>query len=72
MQFDLGPEDRYMVLCTDGIFEFLTNEDILDYVDQKANLGWQTSDIAQGLVSSLCCRAQSCAEITHNLLQQLP
>lgn len=50
VQLDLGEDAKYLVLCSDGIFEFLSNEDIIKYVDQKASIGWMPSDIAKGLV----------------------
>ena len=52
VQLDLGEDAKYLVLCSDGIFEFLSNEDIIKYVDQKAQIGWLPSDIAKGLVRS--------------------
>lgn len=50
MQLELGEDAKFLVLCTDGIFEFMGNEDILSYVEQKASIGWLPSDIAKGLV----------------------
>ncbi len=47
---ELEEDAKFLVLCTDGIFEFMGNEDILRYVEQKAHIGWLPSDIAKGLV----------------------
>ena len=53
MQLELEEDAKFLVLCTDGIFEFMGNEDILRYVEQKAHIGWLPSDIAKGLVHRL-------------------
>ena len=50
MQVTLGPEDKYLVFCSDGIFEFMDNEHILSIVDRQAKSGWTPSDIAKCLV----------------------
>lgn len=28
----LVPEDKYLIVCSDGVFEFLTNEEVIDMV----------------------------------------
>ena len=50
MQVTLGPEDKYLVFCSDGIFEFMDNEHIMSIVDRQAKSGWSPSDIAKCLV----------------------
>ena len=50
MQVTLGPEDKYLVFCSDGIFEFMDNEHIMSIVDRQAKSGWSPSDIAKCVV----------------------
>ena len=57
----LGPGDRYLVLCSDGVFEFMSNEEIIAAVHMLAKRGHKASDIANFLVRhsltpSLLCR----------------
>ena len=52
MQANLQPEDRYMVLCSDGIYEFMSNDDIMAFVHVRAQLGAQPAAIAQQLVNA--------------------
>ena len=45
-----------MVLCSDGIYEFMANDEIMALVHERAQQGSQPSDIAQHLVGpSLHC-----------------
>ena len=46
MQF----QDRYLVLCSDGIFEFMSNLEIIKFVDMMARRGHKPSSIANFLV----------------------
>ena len=32
LQFDLEEEDKFMVIASDGVWEFLSNEQVLDYI----------------------------------------
>jgi len=50
MQVILQPEDCYMVLCSDGIYEFMSNNEIMALVHARAQQGAQPADIAQHLV----------------------
>ena len=50
MQVALTPEDKYLVLCSDGLFEFMDNEYIMSIVHHQAQCGWHPSDIAKCLV----------------------
>ena len=50
VQVVLGVEDRYMVLCSDGIYEFMTNDDIVNLVHAQAEQGALAAQIAQHLV----------------------
>ena len=50
MQVVVQTEDCYMVLCSDGIYEFMTNDEIMALVHERAQQGSQPSDIAQHLV----------------------
>ena len=49
----LHPEDKYLVLCSDGLFEFMNNDYIMSIIHHQATQGWRPSDIAKCLVS--CC-----------------
>ena len=42
-----------MVLCSDGIYEFMTNDEIMARVHEQAQQGSQPSEIAQHLVRPL-------------------
>lgn len=55
VQVVLGAEDRYMVLCSDGIYEFMTNDDIVNLVHAQAEQGALATQIAQHLVRSCAC-----------------
>ena len=52
VQATLQPEDHYMVLCSDGIYEFMSNDDIMALVHVRAQLGAHPAAIAQQLVSA--------------------
>lgn len=41
-----------MVLCSDGIYEFMSNDDIMALVHVRAQLGAQPAAIAEQLVSA--------------------
>ena len=44
-----------MVLCSDGIYEFMTNDDIVNLVHAQAEQGAQAAQIAQHLVRPSAC-----------------
>ena len=44
-----------MVLCSDGIYEFMTNDDIVNLVHAQAEQGAMAAQIAQHLVRSCAC-----------------
>ena len=50
MQVVLQPEDCYMVLCSDGIYEFMSNDEIVAIVHERVQQGAQPSEVAQHLV----------------------
>ena len=50
VQVVLDEADRYMVLCSDGIYEFMTNDDIVNLVHAQAEQGALAAQIAQHLV----------------------
>lgn len=47
---DLGPEHKYLVLCSDGIVEFMENEEVMRRVHAAHKLGKQPHAIADELV----------------------
>ena len=49
-QVSLGREDAYMVLCSDGIYEFMSNDEIIAIVHEQAQRGAQPATVAKLLV----------------------
>ena len=60
VQVVLDAEDRYMVLCSDGIYEFMTNDDIVNLVHAQAEQGALAAQIAQHLVRPCACFLLRC------------
>ncbi len=48
----LAPEHQYLVLCSDGIYEFMSNDDIIRIVHAEAEKGALPAAIAKLLVGS--------------------
>ena len=48
---ELHPQDRYLILCSDGIHEFLENEQIISMVHTRAESGAQPHEICAHMVS---------------------
>ena len=48
---ELHPQDRYLVLCSDGIHEFLENEQIIGMIHTRAEAGAQPHEICAHMVS---------------------
>lgn len=53
VELTLDPEHQYMVLCSDGIYEFMSNDEIIGIVHDKAAQGTLPAEIAKLLVSHL-------------------
>ncbi|KAK9823980.1 hypothetical protein WJX72_006752 [[Myrmecia] bisecta] len=49
-EITLQPRDKYLVLCSDGIFEFMTNQQIMQTVHDKALAGCKPTDIGAYLI----------------------
>ncbi len=47
---ELHPQDRYLVLCSDGIHEFLENEQIIGMIHTRAQAGAQPHEICAHMV----------------------
>ncbi|KAK9833031.1 hypothetical protein WJX74_004751 [Apatococcus lobatus] len=47
---ELHPQDRYLILCSDGIHEFLENEQIISMVHTRAESGAQPHEICAHMV----------------------
>ncbi len=55
LEVSLGPDDAYMVLCSDGIYEFMSNDEIVALVHAEASLGRTPADISRMLVGVCVC-----------------
>ena len=60
--------DRYLVLCSDGVFEFMSNAEVIATVHMLAEQGHRPCDIATFLVRSLellppQCSRRSCQPV---------
>lgn len=54
MEIALEPEHQYLVLCSDGIYEFMSNDEIVGIVHAEAEKGALPAQIAKLLVSTIC------------------
>ncbi len=52
MEVLLEQGDQYLVLCSDGIYEFMSNDEIIGIVHAEAEKGALPADIAKLLVCS--------------------
>lgn len=50
VEFQLGAQDKYLVLCSDGMFEFLSNQQIIGEVHALAQKGLGPQQISALLV----------------------
>ena len=50
VEFQLGAQDKYLVLCSDGMFEFLSNQQIIGEVHALAQKGLGPQAISALLV----------------------
>lgn len=55
MQVVLRPEHKYLILCSDGIYEFMDNQYIMSIVHHQALNGWTPTDVAKALVNLPDC-----------------
>ena len=77
-QVSLGREDAYMVLCSDGIYEFMSNDEIINIVHTQAQCGAQPATVAKllvqtrpsGVVSLPCMHETACTHATCACLAQ--
>ena len=35
-EYDIKPEDKFIILASDGVWEFMTNQEVIDIVSQGA------------------------------------
>ncbi len=52
MEIPLEQGDQYLVLCSDGIYEFMSNDEIIGIVHAEAEKGALPANIAKLLVCS--------------------
>ena len=50
IEHELRPEDKYLVLMSDGIFEFISNEEIIEMIHTYAQQGEGPKEVAKRLV----------------------
>ncbi|KAK9813390.1 hypothetical protein WJX73_004693 [Symbiochloris irregularis] len=50
IQYQVRQQDRYLVLCSDGMIEFMSNRKIISSIHRLAQQGLQPEDIASHLV----------------------
>lgn len=46
----LGPEDSFLVLASDGVWEFMTSQEVVDFVGRMRREGKSASDASEALV----------------------
>lgn len=67
----LGPRDRFLILSSDGLYEYFTNEEAVSEVEHF--LSWSPEgDPAQHLVEELLFRAAKKAGLDFNELLEIP
>ena len=42
---EVGPNDRFIVLCSDGVTEFLTSQDVVDIISENETMADACKDI---------------------------
>ncbi|PSC74095.1 phosphatase 2C isoform A [Micractinium conductrix] len=52
MQQQLTPDDRFLVLACDGIWDVMTNQQVVDFVAQRLAQGQQPQDISSELLNA--------------------
>ena len=53
LEITLEPEHQYLVLCSDGIYEFMSNDEIVGIVHAEAEKGALPAQIAKLLVRTV-------------------
>ena len=48
-QHEFRPEDKYLILMSDGIFEFISNEEVVEFVHKHATQGMTPREVANSL-----------------------
>lgn len=59
-RLQVQPEDKFVVIGSDGLFDFFTNEEVVEYVDSFL-IGQPTGDPAKYMVEQLLVRAANFA-----------
>jgi serine/threonine protein phosphatase PrpC len=55
-RLEVQPGDKFVVIGSDGLFDFFTNEEVVEYVD-KFLMAHPTGDPAKYMVEQLLVRA---------------
>ena len=50
MQMTLEPSDRFMVLACDGVWDVLSNQEVVNFVNQRLDRNMTCTEVAQELL----------------------
>jgi len=64
-RLQVQPEDKFVVIGSDGLFDFFTNEEVVEYVDSFL-IAQPTGDPAKYMVEQLLLRAADFAGTNSN------
>lgn len=51
-RFSLAPDDRFFVLACDGVWDVMSNQEVVDFISQKLDQGMNTSQAACALLDA--------------------
>lgn len=49
--FDLTSKDRYVMLASDGIWEFMSNDEVIEHIETSINSGYTIDDACEELIN---------------------
>jgi pyruvate dehydrogenase phosphatase len=70
-KLQVQPEDKFVVIGSDGLFDFFTNEEVVEFVDSFL-IAQPTGDPAKYMVEQLLLRAANFAGIPVDQLKSIP
>ena len=50
VEHEFGPQDKYLVFMSDGIFEFISNEEVIEFIHKHAQQGLSPREVGKRLV----------------------